>query len=111
MIEAVAGARWPATGRRPRRGCGGTSAAAAGRPPLAPAAGRPPGQRELLRRPAAGPTSSSTARGIDGFYASPLDLELRAPGVDQLVLAGFGAEAAVDSTLRAPTTGATSASR
>jgi nicotinamidase-related amidase len=39
--------------------------------------------------------------GVSGFFASPLDALLRSRGVDHLVLAGFGAEAAVDSTLRA----------
>jgi biuret amidohydrolase len=41
------------------------------------------------------------AAGISGFYGSPLDAELRRRDVDQIVFAGFGAEAAVDSTLRA----------
>jgi nicotinamidase-related amidase len=40
------------------------------------------------------------AAGIDGFFASSLDAVLRSRGVRHLVLAGFGAEAAVDSTLR-----------
>lgn len=40
------------------------------------------------------------AGGIDGFFASPLDHELRQRGVDTLILAGYGAEAAVNSTLR-----------
>lgn len=40
------------------------------------------------------------AGGIDGFYASALDAELRARNVNTLVLAGFGAETAVSSTLR-----------
>jgi nicotinamidase-related amidase len=40
------------------------------------------------------------AAGIDAFTGSPLDGELRARGADHLVLVGFGAEAAVDSTLR-----------
>lgn len=40
------------------------------------------------------------ALGVDGFHASPLDISLRKLGVDRLVMAGFGAEAAVDSTLR-----------
>jgi nicotinamidase-related amidase len=38
--------------------------------------------------------------GIDGFYSGPLDRELRAHRITHLVLTGFGAEAAVDSTLR-----------
>jgi nicotinamidase-related amidase len=40
------------------------------------------------------------AAGVDGFYASALDDELRRLGADHLVLVGWGAEAAVDSTLR-----------
>lgn len=40
------------------------------------------------------------AAGIDGFYGSSLDRDLRATGIHQLVFAGFGAEAAVSSTLR-----------
>lgn len=38
--------------------------------------------------------------GVDGFHGGPLDDELRSRGIDHLVLAGFGAEACVDSTLR-----------
>jgi nicotinamidase-related amidase len=41
------------------------------------------------------------AAGINGFTGSPLDGRLRSAGVDHLVLTGFGAEAPVDSTLRA----------
>lgn len=40
------------------------------------------------------------ACGVDGFTSSSLDHELRRRHVDTLVLAGFGAEAAVSSTLR-----------
>jgi nicotinamidase-related amidase len=40
------------------------------------------------------------AHGVDGFFGGPLDGELRARGITHLVLCGFGAEAAVDSTLR-----------
>jgi nicotinamidase-related amidase len=40
------------------------------------------------------------AAGINGFYGSALDDELRHLGADYLVLVGWGAEAAVDSTLR-----------
>jgi len=40
------------------------------------------------------------AAGLDGFFGSGLDAALRARGADTLVLAGFGAEAAVSSTLR-----------
>jgi biuret amidohydrolase len=41
------------------------------------------------------------AAGISGFYGSALDAELRRLGCDLLVMTGFGAEATVDSTLRA----------
>lgn len=40
------------------------------------------------------------ATGIDGFYGSSLDRELRDRAVDTLVLAGYGGEATVSSTLR-----------
>jgi nicotinamidase-related amidase len=40
------------------------------------------------------------AAGVNGFYGSALDDELRHLGADHLVFAGWGAEAAVDSTLR-----------
>jgi nicotinamidase-related amidase len=40
------------------------------------------------------------AGGVDGFFGGPLDEVLRALSIDHLALCGFGAEAAVDSTLR-----------
>lgn len=40
------------------------------------------------------------AGGVDGFSDGPLDRELRRRGIDTLVLCGYGAEAAVSSTLR-----------
>ncbi|HEX2698603.1 MAG TPA: isochorismatase family cysteine hydrolase [Acidimicrobiales bacterium] len=40
------------------------------------------------------------ATGIDGFHGGPLNDELRRRRIDHLVLAGFGAEVCVDSTLR-----------
>lgn len=40
------------------------------------------------------------AGGIDGFFASPLDQRLRRAGRDHLLLAGFGLEGPVHSTLR-----------
>ena len=40
------------------------------------------------------------AAGVDGYFGGPLDRELRARHITHLVLAGYGAEAAVDSTLR-----------
>jgi len=40
------------------------------------------------------------AGGVDGFAGGPLDDVLRSRGTTHLVLAGYGAEAAVDSTLR-----------
>lgn len=42
-----------------------------------------------------------SAGGTNGFHASRLDAELRARNLDRLVFCGFGAEVAVDSTLRA----------
>ena len=41
-----------------------------------------------------------TASGVDGFYGGPLGPLLRRDGVDQLLLAGFGLEATVHSTMR-----------
>lgn len=40
------------------------------------------------------------AQGIDGFYASPLEAQLRAAGRTHLLMAGFASEITVDSTLR-----------
>lgn len=40
------------------------------------------------------------AGGINGFYGGALDQVLRSRGLDTLVMCGFGAEAAVSSTLR-----------
>ncbi len=40
------------------------------------------------------------AAGIDGFCGGPLDEELRSRRIDTLILAGYGAETAVSSTLR-----------
>ncbi len=40
------------------------------------------------------------AAGVDGFYGSPLDTLLRSAGRDQLVLAGWGLEGPVHSTMR-----------
>jgi nicotinamidase-related amidase len=40
------------------------------------------------------------AGGVDGFYDGSLDRVLRIRGIDTLVLCGYGAEAAVSSTLR-----------
>lgn len=50
--------------------------------------------------PAAPFTRSVLARGVDGFYNSPLEQILRADGRTHLLLCGFGTELAVDSTLR-----------
>ncbi|MEO6121703.1 MAG: isochorismatase family cysteine hydrolase [Acidimicrobiales bacterium] len=65
--------------------------------------GLPPGRREPSWALATDPEPDDLvvdAAGIDGFFGSPLDAELRARGIDALILAGFGAEAAVSSTLR-----------
>jgi nicotinamidase-related amidase len=40
------------------------------------------------------------AAGVDGFYGSGLEVELRARGCERLVFVGLGAETTVDSTLR-----------
>lgn len=65
--------------------------------------GLPPARHDpgwaLVTDPAPGDLVVDAA-GTDGFFGSGLDGELRARGVDTLVLAGFGAETAVDSTLR-----------
>lgn len=53
----------------------------------------------LTGRPQAGDLVVD-ATGIDGFFGSPLDQELRDRGIDTLVLAGYGGEATVSSTLR-----------
>jgi nicotinamidase-related amidase len=42
----------------------------------------------------------ATAAGVDGFYGSDLDHRLRDDGRDHLVLAGFGIEGPVHSTMR-----------
>jgi biuret amidohydrolase len=39
-------------------------------------------------------------QGIDGFYSTTLDADLRRAGRDQLLLTGFGLEAPVHSTMR-----------
>ena len=41
-----------------------------------------------------------TAAGVDGFYGGPLAALLRRSGVDQIVLAGFGLETTIHSTMR-----------
>ncbi len=41
-----------------------------------------------------------TAAGVDGFFGGPLDTVLRTARRDQLLLVGFGLEAAVHSTMR-----------
>jgi len=63
----------------------------------------PPERRSAGARPGVVPAAGELvvrAGGIDGFHGGPLDGELRSRGVDHLVLAGFGGEACVDSTLR-----------
>ncbi len=63
-------------------------------PPEARSAGADPGVMP------AGGDIVVRAGGVDGFYGGPLDDELRSRGIDHLVFCGFGAEAAVDSTVR-----------
>lgn len=50
--------------------------------------------------PLGSPPPSLVAAGIDGFYGSSLDAWLRRHGRDHLLIAGFGLEAPVHSTLR-----------
>lgn len=68
-----------------------------------PRAGLPPARDDpswlLTRRPPAGDVVVDAA-GVDGFFGSSLDRELRDRGRDTLLLAGFGGEATVSSTLR-----------
>lgn len=52
--------------------------------------------------PVPGPVADAVIKavGLDGFYGSRLDADLRAAGVDRLFLGGFGLEGPVHSTLR-----------
>lgn len=59
--------------------------------------GRPSGTAPLDAEPG---EIEVRAAGVDGFYGSPLDAELRSRGRDQLLLVGRGFETAVHSTLR-----------
>jgi nicotinamidase-related amidase len=73
-------------------------AAVAARP-----SGLPPERATRGWGPPAAPPGTDVvveAGGIDGFHASDLDDVLRSRGIDHLVFVGYGAEAAVDSTLR-----------
>ncbi|KQR16850.1 cysteine hydrolase family protein [Cellulomonas sp. Leaf334] len=64
----------------------------------APGALRPPG---IPSEAAAGVADLDlTAGGVDGFYASDLDLVLRTGRVRRLLLAGVGLETCVHSTMR-----------
>lgn len=76
----------------------GTAPARGPRPPLPPGAGSPAAGVLALAVEADLVVGCS---GTSGFHGSPLDAELRHRGVELLVLAGFGYEAAVESTLRA----------
>ncbi|MGH9156441.1 MAG: cysteine hydrolase family protein [Acidimicrobiales bacterium] len=80
-----------------RHGTTATTAAAPRPAGLPPARGEP--SWSLATEPEAADLVVDAA-GIDGFFGSALDAELRARGVDALVLAGYGAEVAVSSTLR-----------
>lgn len=68
-------------------------------PALPPAPGTPPA--EVVAPIAACTDEIVDAAGINGFHGGRLDDELRRRGIVNLVLCGFGAEAAVDSSLRA----------
>jgi nicotinamidase-related amidase len=68
-----------------------------------PRAGLPPARGDAgwaLTGPAPAGDHVIDATRIDGFYGSSLDQDLRDRGVDTLVLAGYGGEATVSSTLR-----------
>ena len=70
---------------------------------VSPWAGLPPargGPAWALTAPAPAGDLVVDATGIDGFYGSSLDQDLRDRAVDTLVLAGYGGEATVSSTLR-----------
>jgi nicotinamidase-related amidase len=67
------------------------------RPDLPPARGSP---AAALALDVAMADCVVDAGGNNAFFASELDGVLRAAGRDQLCLAGFGAEATVDSTIR-----------
>jgi biuret amidohydrolase len=70
---------------------------------VVPQAGLPPARGEpawALMGPAPAGDLVVDATGIDGFYGSSLDHELRDRRLDTLVLAGYGGEATVSSTLR-----------
>ncbi|MDY7106907.1 MAG: isochorismatase family protein [Actinomycetota bacterium] len=64
------------------------------RRPLAPAG--EPGVFDIGRLDAV----ALDAAGIDGFFGSPLDATLRSLDLDRLLVAGFGLETTVHSTLR-----------
>ena len=68
-----------------------------------PRAGLPPARNDpgwsLTHPPFAGDVLVD-ATGVDGFFGSSLDQELRDRDRDTLVLAGYGGEATVSSTLR-----------
>lgn len=65
-------------------------------------AGRGAGAGTVLEppHPATDRTATIEACGVDAFYGSPLDALLRTDGRDRLVVAGFGLEGPVHSTLR-----------
>jgi len=67
------------------------------RPARAPAVGAPPMPPTSIREP---DDLVVTAGGIDGFFASTLDHQLRARRADHLVIVGFGLEGPVHSTMR-----------
>jgi len=68
-----------------------------GIPARAPVVGSPYLQAASLHEP---DDLVVAAGGIDGFFGSTLDRDLRALGCDHLIIGGFGLEAPVHSTLR-----------
>jgi nicotinamidase-related amidase len=59
-----------------------------------------PAPRRAANLGVRGPAHRITSGGIDGFFASSLDADLRALGRDQLVLCGQWLETGVHSTMR-----------
>lgn len=68
------------------------------RPSARPVTSRPIGRSRLLV--ASATETTIEAAGIDGFYGSALDANLRQRGCSQLLFAGHGLETTVHSTLR-----------
>ena len=59
-----------------------------------------PGGQRALGSPWQGADAEVTSAGIDGFFASALEAQLRARGLTRLLLVGYGLETCVHSTMR-----------